>query len=175
MPTLERGLLTFDDCELRCTNSLSSIITSVNGSSTGTTNNINFTNNTGSRFSNPFNTTFTLSQSTTTRTSGTINNGYSSNDRLNLTLPVSGDTYTSILSLTGLTCDISDKGQIISNGRIVYFSSYRVNLTDPNNLRSFEIRANEIINGALQTTNYPILVLTYVDGVITFSDPNYVI
>jgi hypothetical protein len=175
MPTIQSGLLTFDQCEIGCASGLSNIISSVNSSSTGTTNNISFTNNSGSLFDIPFSVIFSISPITTTRLSGTIGNAYSSDDRLNRTLPVSGATYTLIPSLTGFTCDISDKGQVSSNGRIVYFSSYRVNLTDPNNLRSFEIRANEIINGALQTTNYPILVLTYVDGVITFSNPNYVI
>jgi len=175
MPTIQGGLLTFSECELFCTSRLSAMVNTINISSTGTTNNISFTNNKGSRFITPFNFLNTFSIATRQALSGTVGGGYSSDERLNRTLPVSGNTYSIIPSLTGFTCDISDKGEITSIGRVVRTSSYRVNLTDPNNLRSFEIRANEIINGALQTTNYPILVLTYVDGVITFSDPNYVI
>jgi hypothetical protein len=175
MPTIQSGLLTYGECEIGCTSGLSNIIFSVNNSSTGTTNNISFTNNSGSLFDIPFSVIFSISPITTSRSSGTIGNAYSSDDRLNRTLPVSGATYTLIPSLTGLTCDISDKGVVSSNGRLVYFSSYQLNLTNPNNLSSFEISANEIINGVLQTTNYPILVLTYVDGLITYSNPDYVI
>jgi hypothetical protein len=175
MPTLQSGFITFNNCEIGCSSGLSNILISVNSSSTGTTNNINFTNNAGSRFSNPFNFTFSLSQFTTISSGGTIGNSYISYDNLNLTLPVSGNTYTSIPSLTGLTCDVSDKGEIFSGVRIVSYTDYRVNLIDEDNLSSFEIRTNQLINGVRQTTNYPILVLTYVGGVVTFSDPNYVI
>lgn len=175
MPTIQVGLLTFSECELFCNSRLSNMVNTINTSSTGTTNNVSFTNNKGSRFTLPFNFINEFSISTRQALSGTIGSGYSSNERINQTLPVSGTTYTLIPSLTGLTCDISDKGEVTSNGRLVRNSSYQVNLTDPNNLSSFEIRANEIINGVLQTTNYPILVLTYVNGVMTFSDPDYVV
>ena len=176
MPTIQGGLLTFSECEINCNSSLSSFVNQVNASSTGTTNNVNFTNNNGSRFDLPFSNVARLTKSTSSSTSYVMGTAYGVIDnRINQTLPVSGTTYTLIPSLTGLTCDLSDKGEITSDGNTIYVANYQLILTDPNNLRSFEIRANRIINGVRQTTNYPILVLTYVDGVMTFSDPDYVI
>jgi hypothetical protein len=181
MPTITNQLPIFTNCELDCNSTITSFVSSLNNLSTSTGNNTIKITNTGSRYTNPFTswTTFTYG------ISGTEYSGYTTgeliiNNSLNSTVPFSGNSspYVQIPSLSAQTCNFSSIGQTtglnteLQEQRICFYD-YVLVMTNPPDLTSFQIKANQIVNGAKTTSNYPITAVTVVNGVVTSFNPSY--
>lgn len=178
MPTISNNL-TFTSCEENCESKTDAFVSTINNESTGTTNNFDVTTNTGSRYVRPFygfrRVTFDVQAP---NLESTLSGSYRFSEILNSTIPFSGSTYpyTPIESLTSQTCDLTSKGEFVSQGQyiyqIVYVFQYKL-VVDENNLTNFEIKANPISNGVLQSTNFPDTAVTVVNGSVTYQNPLY--
>jgi hypothetical protein len=170
MPTISNGLPPFDPCDIDCQYYVNTYIpTNINGSSTGVTNVENFTTNTGSKYVRPFGSSLQFTVQPPSVASGSTNQGYYYlNNFLNSTVPFSGSSspYTQIPSLSALTCN--NFTSIGTSGGIQQFVSvyhYRVELTDPNNVKSFRILAAPIVNG-VSSNIFSDVVATVINGVL---------
>ena len=176
MPTISDGIAPFDPCDLNCQGSIDNIVTTVNNSSTGTTNINNFTSNTGSKYTIPFGVTRYFVENPPTVNSGaTIQGVYYLNNYLNATVPFSGSSspYTRIPSLSALTCNnFTSIGISYTSVQFVYVYNYKVELTDPNNVKSFRILADPIVNGVNSGT-YSNVAATVINGSLTYANPAY--
>jgi hypothetical protein len=169
MPTISNGITPFDPCDINCQGSINNIITTVNNSSTGATNVEDFTTNTGSKYIVPFGVTRYFVENLPVVISGnTIQGVYYLNNYLNSTIPFSGNSspYTQIPSLSALTCNnFTSIGVSYTSVQFVYVYNYRVELTDPNNVKSFRILASPIVNGA-PSNIFSDVVATVINGVL---------
>ena len=169
MPTISNGITPFDPCDINCQGSINNIITTVNNSSTGATNLEDFTTNTGSKYIVPFGVTRYFVENLPVVISGnTIQGVYYLNNYLNSTIPFSGNSspYTQIPSLSALTCNnFTSIGVSYTSVQFVYVYNYRVELTDPNNVKSFRILASPIVNGA-PSNIFSDVVATVINGVL---------
>jgi hypothetical protein len=172
MPTISNGLPPFDPCDLNCEYYVNTYFpTFINGSSTGVTNVENFTTNTGSKYVRPFGASLKFTVQPPTVVSGSTNHGYYYlNNFLNSTVPFSGSSspYTQIPSLSALTCNnFTSIGQSGGGGiqQFVSVYHYRVELTDPNNVKSFRILAAPIVNG-VSSNIFSDVVATVINGVL---------
>ena len=176
MPTISDGIAPFDPCDINCQGSIDNIVSTVNNSSTGATNVEDFTTNTGSKYSVPFGVTRYFVESLPVVISGnTIQGVYYLNNYLNSTIPFSGNSspYTQIPSLSALTCNnFTSIGVSYTSVQFVYVYNYRVELTDPNNVKSFRILASPIVNGA-PSNIFSDVVATVVNGSLTYANPSY--
>ena len=176
MPTISDGIAPFDPCDINCQGSIDNIVSTVNNSSTGATNVEDFTTNTGSKYIVPFGVTRYFVESLPVVISGnTIQGVYYLNNYLNSTIPFSGNSspYTQIPSLSALTCNnFTSIGVSYTSVQFVYVYNYRVELTDPNNVKSFRILASPIVNGA-PSNIFSDVVATVVNGSLTYANPSY--
>lgn len=177
MPTIQNNL-NYTSCDVGCSSSADFIVNEINTSSTGTTNNRVLTNNTGSRYTDPVSIYWSLTQSTSNNTTGSVEGVYAINNSLNSTLPFSGSSspYTPIPALSSQTCDFSSKGITVnpntqSQTQIIYVYDYLV--TQGGTANTYTITANPIVNGVKTTTNYPDTVATVVNGALTYANPSY--
>ena len=106
MPTISNSL-TWTSCDLNCTNNTNQIVDLLNNSSTGVTNNISFTSNTGSKLIHPFNRASVLNSQTVTLTAQTNTSGVAIPKYVNETISYSGSPLTLVPSLSAQTCDLS--------------------------------------------------------------------
>jgi hypothetical protein len=169
MPTIQNNM-NFTSCDIDCSFYTQEIVNDINTSSTGTTNNRVFTNNTGSRYNDPVNTYYYLLQSAGGSTTSIIQGFYVINNSLNSTLPFSGSSspYTPIPALSSQTCDFSSRGD---TSGLIYVYDYLV--TQGGTANTYTITANPIVNGVRTTTNYPDTAATIVNGVVTYANPLY--
>jgi hypothetical protein len=170
MPTIYDGLPPFNVCDLNCEYYINDFfVRDINTSSTGVTNTENFTSSTGSKFRYPFSNVIKFVQNPPAVASGeTIMGSYTLNNYLNSTVPFSGSSspYTQIPSLSALTCNnFTSVGQNQIQYRYVYVYNYRVELTDPNNVKSFRILASPIVNG-VSSNVFSDVVATVINGVL---------
>ena len=170
MPTISNGLPPFDPCDINCQYYVDTYFPLfINGSSTGATNVENFTTNTGSKYVKPFGSSLQFVEVPPTVVSAsTIEGYYYLNNYLNSTVPFSGSSspYTQIPSLSALTCNnFTSIGTSAGSYQSVYVYSYRVELTDPNNVKSFRILASPIVNGVFSGA-YSDVVATVINGVL---------
>jgi hypothetical protein len=176
MPTISDGLPPFDPCDINCQTYTDNIVSTINQSSTGATNVEDFTTNTGSKYVRPFGQSRRLSIGVpTVKSATTVDGAYYLNTSLNSTVPFSGSSspYTQIPSLSAVTCNnFTSIGQLSGSWQTVYIYNYRVELTDPNNVKSFRILANPIINGVTSGA-YSDVVATVNDGSLTYANPSY--
>jgi hypothetical protein len=174
MPTITNQLPSFSNCEVNCQSSIISWVSDINNQSTLSSNNTIKITNTGSRYSDPFSFfgyfSYTVSSA---QFSGYSQGIFIINYILNSTVPFSGNSlpYTQIPSLSSQTCNVSTIGEPINVGfqngaQYIYVYDYAIVMTNPNNLTSYTIKANPIVNGARTTTNYSDTVLTVVNGSI---------
>ena len=177
MPTIQNDL-NFTTCDVNCSSSSQSIVNGINTSSTGTTNNRTFTNNTGSRYSDPVSEYWQLSKTISNNLTGIVNGTYEFNNSLNSTIPFSGNSspYTPITSLSAQTCDFSSKGIALNPNtafqfQLIYVYDYQITQGNVNN--TYTITANPIVNGVITSTNYPDTVATIVNGIVTYANPLY--
>ena len=177
MPTISNSLPPYNVCDINCQSSVDAIVSTINNSSTGVTNVTTFTSNTGSKYNLPFYDVMRFVQNPVESLSGYTSEGfYRFNNDYNLTIPFSGNTlpYTQIPSLSALTCNnFTSKGTNYGNFTQINIYNYRVELTDSNNVKSFQIKANPIVNGVITPTNFPDIAVTVVNGVTTYTNPLY--
>lgn len=170
MPTITNGMPPYNSCDESCQNEHNSMITTINNSSTGSTNVTAFTSNTGSRYLDPFALSYIYYQNAPQSVTASTNYGFFIvNDWVNTTIPFSGNTlpYTPITSLSASTCySYLSSGVDFGNGaRGMYLYNYQVILTDPGNVKSYQILANPIING-VSSGAYSDTVATVINGVL---------
>ena len=170
MPTISNGLPPFDPCDQNCQYYISDyIIPNINISSTGITNVQDFISNTGSKYVKPFGSSLKFFESPPTVVSATTLDGlYYLNNYLNSTVPFSGSSspYTQLPSLSALTCNnFTSIGISAGSYQTVYVYNYKIELTDPNNVKTFRILAAPIVNGVTSNV-FSDVVATVINGVL---------
>ena len=178
MPTITNGLPPYDPCDVNCNFYSNYIIDIINSSSTGSTNIItSMTSNTGSRYIDPFGDVRGFRKNLPTSFTASTMVGYLIiNDWNNTTIPFSGNTspFTPIPSLSAITCNnYLSAGTTYSDGaRLMYMYYYQIRLTDPMNVKSYQIVASPITNG-VPSGVYSDLVATVVNGSLTYANTAY--
>jgi hypothetical protein len=126
-------------------------------------------------------------ETTTSGNTSTINQemfgSFSTPDFVFNTYPFSGNPSTIIPSLSGSVCNYNSTGVISSLYNSINYTKYKyyydVRLTNPLDIRDFDIWASPITNFRYSgyTTSTPIyeLAYRYSGGSITFSNPTYII
>jgi len=180
MPTIIKNLNY--DCSLGCNDRIDGSVNTINDSSLNPYYNLNFTTTTGSKYVDPFKSTFNniYNNSASARTDS---ENYSTIPIYsNLTYPYSGINNTFIPSLSAQTCDYTNLGQDSNVYPIPYIqfrhSYIKVTLLDQNNLNYFKMEASPITNFRYSGSPGPAqleLALIYSSGTITYSNPNYCI
>jgi hypothetical protein len=177
MPTIVNNL-DAPACSNCSTNSSFIVVNSfINPSSTGTTNNLNMTTNTGSKYNYPFIGVTGVHSASTTSTEFSLRGFVTTTKYLNETYPSSGVTNTLIPELSGKTCDLDSNMCLNFNNfnnlstyiKFAYY--YQIKLTNPLDLRDFEIYARTLPCGTLPET----LIYNYSGGTVNYSDPAYII
>jgi hypothetical protein len=172
----------FTSCQLNCASSISSIISTINNSSTGNTG-INRDFSEGIYYSNPINSQAKFFSGSTSRDNWPLTGFFNTPDWSFNTYPFSGNPSTIIPSFSGTVCNYSSTGRYIgpiynSFYREQYKYAYRVQLTNPLNVGDFDIYASPINNftysGSPGTILYE-LAYRYSGGSVTFSNPTYII
>jgi hypothetical protein len=174
MPTITSGM-TFTNCQSGCEYYMNDIVGDVNTSSLTTGNNQSYTNNKGSRVTQPFYRYTRLSFYTGgTRTQDSWSREETSLF-FNATYPMSGSNYNLAPSLYSQLCPLyGERFTDFYTGAVrKYQFFYRITSTNPNNLLDFTIEASPIINGA-PTYTY-VLIYQVQNGTVIYSDPNYII
>jgi hypothetical protein len=134
---------------------------------------VQFTSQTGAIFESPFTTSRRVYlTSCNPRVSYNIAGLFDTNLISNATLPFYSQNE-SLPEFSSTTCTnfVGMFNTYFPNIVDYYMYKYRLEIIDSNTV-DFNIYAYPIVNGIWQNT--PILILTYVNGVVTFSDPNYV-
>ncbi len=177
MPTISNSL-TWASCDVGCSGFTNGVVLNINSDSTGTTNNLNITTNTGSRLINPFNIYEKLVSNTTVKTGTTIVYEISIPEYVNNTFVFSGSPLTIIPSLTAQTCDLSNwyyENPIPAlyfgtfSKKIYYYQFRVVSLTG-----DFEIWTYDVANNPTPTPPY-FKIYENIGGVPNIIDPNYFI
>ena len=177
MPTITKQM-SFTNCQLNCDGNVQYQVTLINNQSTGTTNNVSWINNVGNRVNIPFYDESGLSSGNTPTTFYNWFTYVRKSSFLNKTLPMSGSNFTLIPSLSSSTCTLvgeytpSSPG-INSDYYHQYLYDYKAELTNPNNLLDFKISGRLIVNG-ISTGNF-FRIWEIQNGVVIYSDPNYII
>jgi hypothetical protein len=177
--------VSFTPCQLNCTSNISSIVSLINNSSTGTTPSygIDADFNSGIYYSNPLYYFAYFSSGSTIRNSWDFNGYFITPDWSFNTYPFSGNPSTIIPSLSGSVCNYNSTGKYIgpiynSFYREQWKYAYRVQLTNPSNASDFDIYASPINNftysGSPGTVLYD-LAYRYSGGNVTFSSSTYII
>ena len=99
--------ITFNSCELGCYDNAFSAIQAVNGTSISSQNQNNFFSNIGAKKLNPISAYVKLVLVTTGPSQYNSSSFLRFTDLVNDTIPMSGDNYTIIPSLSAQTCDVS--------------------------------------------------------------------
>lgn len=177
MPTIS-AQTSFVTCEVNCQSFLNIIVTAINNASTGTSNNFSATTTKGSKCNNPFLNRYALAITNAATTAQTFAAAtYVRNSYIYQTIPWSGVSNTLIPSLSGLTCYPNSLCNNNNDCRRWYYY-HQVRLTNPLDIRDFEIYASPITNlqysGAPGTPIYE-LALTYSGQTVTYANPTYCI
>jgi hypothetical protein len=178
MPSIVNNM-NFTNCDLYCNYFINEIVNYANLSSLSTDNNIQFTTNTGSRYDNPFTYLMVVNSGNTPSTQSIINNYLMSYWTFeNETYVYSGNNIL-VSSLTGQTCTPKGNPQNLgtpgAGSRFtVYSHQYKVELTDSNNLTSFQVLAPDVSN-YLTSPTFTNTAMTVVNNVVTYANPVYCI
>jgi hypothetical protein len=182
MPTIS-NCLSLGTCDLGCDCLEPSIISFINSSSTGITNNISVTTNIGARLISPITGVTEFSIITLDRTVTNTENSIGVAKYVNTLIPYSGSPLTIIPSLSAETCDLSNWTYLTNTppsknrGYYVYYAYYyQVRCVNTLNPQDFEIWAPTFSNGAW--VGYPATptlnkIYDYIGGVPTVYDPSY--
>lgn len=179
MPSIVSGM-TFTNCELNCTGAVEYFVNNINSYSTYTGLNQSYTTNTGNRVTTPFYLVAYVYSGGGAFTGTSFSSHEDTSEFYNTTFPMSGDNYTVIPELSSNICPVY--GNVSSSGGYLNYQkqqyNYTITLTNPNNVTDFKINVWVISNGALQyNSGTPVLltVYEYQNGVVIYSNPNYVI
>lgn len=177
--------ISFTNCQLNCNGNQQSIVSTINVYSTGTTSsygvNREFSN--GMYYTNPLNICYYLNSGNTSVSATTYSSYYPTPDWSFNTYPFSGTPATIIPSLSGSVCNYNSTGVNYINTynsfyNLQYKYYYQVRLTNPLNVKDFDIWASPITNfsysGAPFTAQYE-LAYRYSGGSVTYSNPTYII
>jgi hypothetical protein len=183
MPTISE-CITFDSCQVGCQNDEYNIVTSINASSTGSSNNITIVSNTGSKLLSPITSIVRLGLSISPASAVTFSDFMSIPKYINQTIPYSGISNTLITSLSAETCSFNDWNFVspfgIPSKNLTYYNYYayyyELRAINPLNYADYEIWAPTFSNGVW--VGYPSaptlnLIYRYVGGSVTFIDNNY--
>jgi hypothetical protein len=176
MPTISKNI-SFGPCDQGCDYYLNTyFIEKINNSSTGSTNNENFSSTTGSRYTeSTMVMEWRMTESTYSQSGVTTMGFWYFGDYTNVTMPFSGSgvSYTPIPSLSAQTCDITGIGEVLQPGlTYIRVYDYYIGFPDINDLTSYTIKASPIING-VSDNSYSADVITVVNNVVTYSNPLY--
>jgi hypothetical protein len=178
MPTIS-SCLSFTNCETGCQTSMDIVaVDAINDSSTGITNNISITNNTGSKLIKPIISIGVLSQYSSNIYFQTQTISLAIPKYVNETIPYSGTPLTIIPSLSAETCNLSNWEYDIpvnpNNGYYIYYSVYlEVRVVNPLNPQDFEIWTRPIVSGIVSPVW--VKIYEYIGGVPNVIDPSYFI
>jgi hypothetical protein len=190
MPTITKGLFPVV-CEVDCDLAINQFVNEINSASTGVTNNRTLITNVGASFPFPFQSVMKIVQNSTEFTANTYTGYYNINANSLKTVPASGSSNTLIPSLSGQVCDYSSHG-IFDSGLAAgygandgadvfqkYLFYYKVVLTNPSDIKDFDIYASPINNfvfsGYPSYSPYYELAYSYSGGSVVYSNPTYVI
>jgi hypothetical protein len=176
MPTISRQI-SFDGCDINCLTYVNGVVISVNNSSTGTTNNINTTSNTGNRVIQPISRGYWVYEAVNTRTTSSWSGYYTVAKWQNQTIGWTGETNTYVPQFSGEACTFNTWNNSLPTIYRKDLYNYIVGLTNPSNPADFDISGATIVNSAY--SGYPSsvvyqLALRYSGGVITYADPYFV-
>lgn len=178
--------VSFTPCQLYCTSNISSIVSTINLFSTGTTiqgTGIDLNLSSGNYYSNPMWYSAYFFSGSTIRDYQDFDGYFFTPDWSFNTYPFSGNPSTIIPSLSGSVCNYNSTGRYIgpiynSFYRQQYKYAYRIQLTNPSNASDFDIYASPINNftysGSPGTVLYD-LAYRYSGGNVTFSSSTYII
>jgi hypothetical protein len=192
MPTITNQL-TWTTCQVGCTSSTNDVVNVINNSSTGTTNNMLNTNIKGNRYVTPFNGEKELTYYNNPKTRSNFNKRTNAGSFVRKTLPMSGSSFTLIPSLSAETCNYANQSDYYPNNisyglnddvyvQIMY--NFNVYATNPLNIGDYKITASPIVNGSYagnsqyniqQVGTNDITIYEVQNGVVIYSDPNYVV
>jgi hypothetical protein len=182
--TISQNLF-FNTCDQNCDSNIKSVVFNVNSYSTGTTSPYTGTTreySNGMYYTNPVYECYYNSISNTSNTGSTFNDGFFvTPDWAFNTYPFSGTPSTIIPSLSGTVCNFNTSGvnTVTYNSfyRNQYKYYYQVRLTNPSDVRDFDIWASPISNfsysGAPGIALYELAYRTS-GGTIT-TNPTYII
>lgn len=178
MPTVTYGM-SYTSCDLDCsfwTNF--TMVPRINNSSTGSTNNYTGTTNQGVVLPSGLSTLISVIESLSSQTGVTMNGNILISNYNNYTYPYSGTPATIIPSLTSQTCDISTNlvGDNSSAGYVKAYYRYDAEFYNPADLSgSFRIFAREINANGNVNLSVKTLIYELTGGVVTYTDPQYLV
>jgi hypothetical protein len=175
--------INFDVCDNYCNSGLNDIVNNINETVTATTTNFTGTTTAGSRYVTPFYLIFGIQSGSTSNTNQTDNGFIIIPQYTNETYAFSGNPLTSIPSLSARTCNNlesfmsyeSNNFGVGAGGtyqRYQYY--YKVELTNPSDVRDFRIYASPITNG-LPTFSSTDFVYGFSGGSVYHTNPTYLI
>lgn len=180
MPTVVNNI-NFTNCQANCSYYIPQQIDYINSSSLSQNNNLTFITNTGSKWTNPFRNGWYFTIDNSSRTIS-VDEDYITNWQFqNETYVYSGNNVL-VSSLTGKTCDYKGlySSYFYSSGGYGYFQysgAWKIEITNPNDLTEFELLVAPINNWTPslsgQNLNFNTTALTYSNGSITYSNPDY--
>jgi hypothetical protein len=180
--------LNFNECDLNCNSSINQVLNNVNDYVTATTHNFTGTTTSGSRYIEPFYQIVKAISGSSFNTGQTISGFIKIPQYTNETYAFSGNPLTIIPSLSARTCNNLESKMTLQNNAygvnkgneyVQYVYYYRVELTNPNDVRDFRIYASSITNGVYD--GYPsfgtnnVFVYGFSGGSEYYYDSNYVI
>lgn len=180
MPTIVKNI-NFTDCQLNCENNIQWIVNAINVSSLNSVTNLSFTTNTGSKWLNPFRNKIRYNLQSNADIANYDEDFITNWQFQNETYVYSGNNIL-ISSLTGQTCPYRGKyeNNYFGSGGYGYFQysgAWKVELTNPNNLTEFTVTVAPITNWIPPTLgngpDYNTTALTYSNGTVTYSNPDY--
>ena len=192
MPTITNQL-TWTTCQVGCTSNTNYVVDVINNSSTGTTNNMSNTNIKGNRYVTPFNGQIELTYTNIPKTKANFNKKTYAGSFVRKTLPMSGSSFTLIPSISAETCSYASQSAYYPNSLSyginddVYIQTiynFNVYATNPLNPNDFKITTSPIVNGNYagnsqynfqQVGTNDITIYEVQNGVVIYSDPNYVV
>ena len=175
--------INFDVCDNYCNSELDNIVNGINGTVTATTNNFTGTTTAGSRYVYPFFLLIGIQSGSTSNTNQTDNGFIIIPQYTNETYSFSGNPLTSIPSLSARTCNNLESFMVYESNnfginaggtyqRYQYY--YKVELTNPSDVRDFRIYASPITNGS-PTFSFTDFVYGFSGGSVYHTNPTYLI
>jgi hypothetical protein len=177
---------TISNCDINCPVIINNVM-NLNFASTATTTNYNqyFSANTsfgwyGIYYSNPFETLWYATATTSTVSAQTIGYNVSTNQWTTNTYPYSGTSPSIIPSLSGTVCNYKNLGVNTSiygsSYNSAYLCYYTILFPNSADTRNFEIWSAPIVNYSANTNfNNAILAYRYSGGNVTYSSSTYII